>query len=308
MWQDLFVVPGLGFTVHGFGLMLLLACLGAVWLTAWLASRGRIDPDSVYDLATWLVAGGFIGARAMYLAQCPETIHGFWDIFKVWEGGITFYGCIGGGLIGTLIYWSRHPFPFRPMADAVAPALVFGAAVGRFGCFLNGCCYGLPCQYPWAVRFPSGTLPWADHVQAGLIARNAAQSLAVHPTQLYAGVVGLLIFAVLLAYFPRRRRDGEVMALLMILYPITRFPIESLRADDTPFAAGLTLSQVISLGLVVAGLVGWVRLSRLPRVRYADRADVANSARGLHRSHPPTMVATEDGGRRRCPPGSKITP
>src|SRR5690349_16937361 len=109
MRQVVFVVPGLGVKVFGFGLMLVLAVLAAVRLTAWRARREKLDPDAVYDLALWLVLGGFLGARAVYVVQHREAIAHAWDVFKFWQGGIVFYGCIAGGLIGSLLYWARHP-------------------------------------------------------------------------------------------------------------------------------------------------------------------------------------------------------
>src|SRR3954452_11729965 len=157
--------------------MMLLACFAALWLTSWRARREKIDPDAVTDLAIWLMGGGFIGARVFYIVQQPETIASVWDVFKIWQGGIVYYGCIVGGLVGSLIYWARHPFPFRAMADAVAPALAIGAAIGRVGSLLSGCCYGAPCDWPWALRFPAGTLPWTRQVSAGLILPSAPASL-----------------------------------------------------------------------------------------------------------------------------------
>ena len=169
-----------------------------------------------------------------------------------------------------LLYWWRRPFPFWPMADAVAPALAVGITLGRIGCFLGGCCYGSVCDRPWAVRFPKGTHAWLGQIEQGILPPAAEFSLPVHPTQLYAALSGVIILAILCAYFPRRRRDGEVMALLMILYPLTRWPIESLRGDETAVFAGMTLSQNISVGLLLLGLVFWVQLSSRPAGRHVD--------------------------------------
>jgi phosphatidylglycerol:prolipoprotein diacylglycerol transferase len=279
MQKILFTVPGLGYSLYGFSLMLLLGCLGGLSITAWRARRERIDPDDVFGLATWLLSGGFIGARVLYIAQHREAVHHFGDIFKVWQGGIVYYGCILGGLAGSIIYWVRHPFPFRAMADAVAPALALGSALGRLGCFLNGCCFGGTCDLPFAVSFPPGSPVWLHQVRIGLISPAASHSLAVHPTQLYAALDGLVLLGLLTWYYPRRRRDGEVMALLMVTYPITRFLIECLRDDERPFFAGMTISQNISVVLLAAGLLTWSYLIRLPRVRHADTAGVPGPSR-----------------------------
>jgi len=146
------------------------------------------------------------------------------------------------------------------MADVAAPAVAIGAAVGRIGCFLNGCCGGALCNLPWAVRFPAGSHAWARQINAGLIAPRAPASLPVHPTQLYAAIAGFLVLALLVAYYHRQRRQGEIMALLMILYPLTRWPIEAFRGDEPALLAGMTLSQNISLGLLVGGIAVWILL------------------------------------------------
>jgi phosphatidylglycerol:prolipoprotein diacylglycerol transferase len=165
-------------------------------------------------------------------------------------------------LTGSLLFWCRHPFPFWPMADAAAPAVAIGAAVGRLGCFLNGCCDGVACSLPWGVRFPAGSHAWTRQANAGLIAPDAPFSLPVHPTQLYAALAGLFVLCALMAYFPRRRRPGQVIALLMILYSLTRWPIESLRGDEPALILGMTSAQLISLALLAGGLVMWLRLQR----------------------------------------------
>jgi phosphatidylglycerol:prolipoprotein diacylglycerol transferase len=271
MHRVLFTVPGLGFAFHGFSLMMLLACFGALGITFWRARRERIDPDAVAGLAVWLISGGFIGARVMFLVQHPEAVEHFSDVLKIWQGGIVFYGCIIGGLIGSVIYWIRHPFPFLAMADAVAPALALGSALGRLGCFLNGCCYGSTTSFPLALGFPAGSPPWVRHVEQGLISPLAEHSLPVHPTQLYSALDAFLLLGVLMWFYPRRRRDGEVMALLMVTYPIARFANECLRGDEGAILAGLSAAQAISVGLFMAGVATWIYLARLPQTRLADR-------------------------------------
>jgi phosphatidylglycerol---prolipoprotein diacylglyceryl transferase len=139
-----------------------------------------------------------------------------------------------------------------------------GVTLGRLGCFLNGCCYGAVCDHAWAVRFPAESHAWIAQVEAGILPPAAAWSLPVHPTQLYAAGAGLLILIVLSVAFSFRRRDGEIMALVMILYSLTRWPIESLRGDEQALFMGMTLSQNISVGLLLMGLLLWVRLGRTP--------------------------------------------
>jgi phosphatidylglycerol:prolipoprotein diacylglycerol transferase len=258
----LFEIPGLDFKVHSYGVMIFVACFAALGISVWRSRRDNINPNVNYGIATWLFLGGVIGARAFYVITHPEMIHGVADIFRSWKGGNVFYGCILGGLTGSLIFWFRHPFPFWSMVDVAAPAVAIGAAVGRLGCFLNGCCDGIICSWPWGVRFPAGSHAWTRQANAGLITPDATWSLPVHPTQLYAALASLVVLGCLLAYFPRRRRPGQVMALLMILYSITRWPIEWLRGDEPALLAGMTSAQWISAFVLAGGVAIWLRFQR----------------------------------------------
>jgi phosphatidylglycerol:prolipoprotein diacylglycerol transferase len=258
----LFVVPGWDIPIHSYGVMILLACFAALAISVWRARRENINPDVVYELAAWLFLGGAIGARAVYVVAHPESIHSLGDIVRSWQGGNVFYGCILGGLTGSIIYWFRRPFPFWKMTDVAAPAVAIGIAIGRIGCYLNGCCHGAVCEWPWGLRFPAGSHAWVRQLNAGLIAPDSPISLPVHPTQLYASLAGFMLLGLLLAHFRRRRQPGEVMAILMIVYPLTRWPLEALRGDEPALFAGMTLSQNISVVLLACGLAVWFGLRR----------------------------------------------
>lgn len=272
MRQVLFTIPVLGgIKVFGYGMMLFLAFVASMNLAAWRARRERLDPEVIYDLSLGVFLGGLIGARAFFVIQYwGVKVHTFADVFKIWEGGIVLYGSIIGGTLAFFAYRLWRPFPLRPFLDVIAPALALGIAIGRFGCFLNGCCYGDLCDLPWAVRFPEPSPPWYAQHAAGLIAATDHWSLPVHPTQLYSVLDGLVLIGLLHAFYPLRARDGEVMALLMVAYPITRLLIEYLRNDEPVFFAGLTISQNVSVVLTACGLLFWFWLSRLPRERFAD--------------------------------------
>jgi phosphatidylglycerol---prolipoprotein diacylglyceryl transferase len=266
MHQVLFTIPIFGgIKVFGYGTMLFLAFLGSMNLAAWRARREKLDPEVIYDLALWVFMGGLIGARVFYVIQYwGDKVRTVADIFKIWEGGIVLYGSIMGGTAAFFLYRMLRPFPLRPFLDIVAPSLALGVALGRLGCFLNGCCYGDRCNLPWSVSFPRPSPPWADQVTDGLITRETLWSLPVHPTQLYSTIDGLILLLLLSAYYPLRRCDGEVMALLMVTYPITRALIEYLRNDEGVYFLGMTISQNISALLFMAGLAYWFYLSRIP--------------------------------------------
>jgi phosphatidylglycerol:prolipoprotein diacylglycerol transferase len=285
--QVLFHLPVIGLPIFGYGFMLFLAFLGSMNLAAWRARREKLDPELVYDLALWMFVGGLLGARTFYVWQYwGVRIHGVLDVFRIWEGGIVFYGSIMGGAVAFFTYWWLRPFPLRPTLDVVAPAIALGVALGRLGCFLNGCCYGDRCDLPWAVQFPPASPAWWDQathhllpgvgtatldaIKRGSIPTGTPWSLPVHPTQIYSAIDGLIILLLLSAYYPLRRRDGEVMALLMMAYPITRFLIEYLRSDEGIFFAGMTISQNVSIATFLGGLLFWTWLRRRPERLFAE--------------------------------------
>jgi len=274
MKQVLFRIPGLGVPVYGFGFMLVVAFSAGWFLAGRRSRRERLDPDVVYDVAAWLMIGGLVGARLFYVAEYwGEKVTTLGEALRVWEGGIVFYGCVFGATAAFFLFRAVRAFPVLATLDALAPAVALGVSLGRIGCFLNGCCFGKVCRPPWpAVQFPANSLPWAAERARMLIPRDAPVTLPLHPTQLYAALSGLLLYALVSAYYPLRRRDGEVMALLMITFPVTQFFIEFLRDDEATLGSGFTIAQVVSLALFATGLSLWSRLSRRPAFRLADAA------------------------------------
>jgi phosphatidylglycerol:prolipoprotein diacylglycerol transferase len=189
---------------------------------------------------------------------------------KVWRGGLAFYG---GFLFATafgLYYARKHRLGMWRMADLAAPWIAMGLALTRMGCFLNGCCFGQPSNLPWAVHFPSNKALEEAQEKAGQIALGA-QSLPVHPTQLYLAGLNLLTFLALYFWFrPRKRFDGEVFAWLLIGKGVFRSLVEVWRADERGVLFGwLSTSQMLSLPLVALGI--WM----LVRHRRAQEAPAA---------------------------------
>ncbi len=273
MKQVLFRFPGLGITLYGFGFMLAVAFYVATLLAAWRSRREKLDPDVIYDLAFWIVIGATIGARLFYVVEYwGETINTLADAFRVWEGGIVFYGGAAGGAVAFFLRRAFRTFPVLATLDAMAPSVALGIALGRIGCFLNGCCYGDLCPIPWlGVRFPRNSPPWLAQQAQRLIPLDAFLSLPVHPTQIYSALNGLVLLMLLTAYYPLRRRDGEVIVLLVLTYPVTRFIIEFLRDDEATLPFGLTIAQKVSVFLFGAGIIFWSRLARRPAMRHADQ-------------------------------------
>jgi len=239
-------------SLHSFGLLVALGFLAGLWLAARNARRVGLPGDAVYDLAPWLVVGGLLGARLLYVVS-------YWDrdfagkplteVFAVWRGGLVFYG---GLITATLLaVWRLHrmKLPVWTFADCLAPGIVVGHAFGRLGCLMNGCCFGRPSAAPWAIRFP------ADHVTGGN---------PVHPTQLYEAGLNLLFLAVLQLLFARRRFPGQVFCAYLVGYALLRSTVEAFRGDYAPVAprAGLLLTpgQWMSVLILAAGIFLFLRL------------------------------------------------
>jgi phosphatidylglycerol---prolipoprotein diacylglyceryl transferase len=175
MQQVLFHVGPL--PIFGYGMMLFLAFVASTWLAGRLSPRAGIPSQRMQDLAIWLFIFGIIGARITYMIV---DYHGepidLGDVagkfFKIWEGGLVFYGAAIGGFVG---YWFASVLPLRryhlfswKMADVVAPCAALGLAVGRIGCLLNGCCYGnVACPDCPALRFPLSAPPRYQLVESG---------------------------------------------------------------------------------------------------------------------------------------------
>lgn len=273
MRQILFSIPVFGkqIPLYGYGVMLVLAMLSAVNLAAWRARREKLDPEVIYDLSLWILIGGLAGARLFYVVQYwGDRVNSFSEIFKIWEGGIVLYGGILSAAVAFFVFRARRKFPILPTMDVIAPSIALGVGIGRIGCFLNGCCWGDACGLPWAVRFPARSAPWWAEMNRGLIASTDLTSLPLHPTQIYSTIDGLVICLLLCAYYPLRRRDGEVFGLFMLTYPITRFLIEYLRNDEMALQFGMTISQLISIVIFAGGLIYWTWLSRRTDPLYAD--------------------------------------
>ncbi len=163
-----YVVPNVatpeGFPIRGYGVFLLTAIVGGVGL---LAYRGKklwnIPPDTIISLSLWCVICGLIGARLFYVIEYwpeiskPELLPTLIGIVSISEGGLVVYGSIIGGILGAFAFLLKNRLPILATLDLLAPALLLGIAIGRLGCFMNGCCFGGVCDLPWAVVFPPGS-------------------------------------------------------------------------------------------------------------------------------------------------------
>ncbi len=249
--------------VYGYGFMLLVGFLLAGWMASRRAQHEGLAAEVIWDLATWLFFSGIVGARLFYLIQFRKRV--FADKQRLDEyvltavnlpdGGLVLYGGVLFGIVAYLIFCHRQKISPLLMADVAIPSFFIALACGRFGCFLNGCCYGDPCELPWAITFPQGSVPFIGLVNRGFSDPDAVTSMPLHPTQLYSSINAMVLGFLTASYFKHRNYDGAVITLALISYPITRFVIEILRSDGIgQWGTGLTISQLVSLAVLVFGI------------------------------------------------------
>ncbi len=245
------------YAVHTYGVVLMLAFVVSIFIAFRTAQRRTaedarwpITPEHVLDLGIWLVVAGLLGARIMFVALDWEMYAGHpLDVFRVWQGGLSFHGGFFGGLIALSLFCIRHRIPVLTMADLYAPGSMLGYGVGRVGCFLNGCCYGAPTKMPWGIRFHD----------------DGVLTPPSHPTQLYSVGLALLSFALLLRLQRHQAFRGQLSCWFFVLAGTERFIMEIWRANvtSTVVALGLTDVQWLCLGFIALGVVGLCVCRRL---------------------------------------------
>ncbi|MCC6486862.1 MAG: prolipoprotein diacylglyceryl transferase [Candidatus Hydrogenedentes bacterium] len=215
-------------------------------------------------LGVWALAGALLGARIFYVLQY-ECIQALAQALLVWKGGLVFYGGLAGGTLAVAAYCRLRGMRVLPVADIGAPYLALGEAITRIGCFLNGCCYGVACAWPWGVSFPQGSVAYQDHLDAAILGPNLTQTVPLHPTQLYMTAGLVAVFVMLKLLLSKKAWDGSVVCAYLLLYGILRFLVEILRGDSLRGAAGLTLSQSISVAVALAALIALMVQTRRGR-------------------------------------------
>ena len=258
-----------GIPVSTYGILVAIGMIVAYFLFLRLSKREGLNPDSVEFVFIVTVLSGLVGSRIAFVIEHPEFVESFLDIFAIWKGGVSFYGGFIGAVFGFLLSVRIKSLPFWKSADAAAPSLVLGHAIGRLGCFSAGCCYGRP-------------VPGADNLSVGIHfvkdfpffylvfpqGSTAPPGIALYPTQLLEAAGNLLIFIVLLLLYRKKTFDGEVIALYAILYGSLRFALEFYRGVTPPIEAiGLTWNQLVSIALVATGILLFLVLRKMRNQR-----------------------------------------
>jgi phosphatidylglycerol---prolipoprotein diacylglyceryl transferase len=235
-------------SIFTYGFFIAVGFLAGIFLAVKEAKRLGEDHEKIMDLCFYVLIAAILGSRLFYVATSPEMfLKNPVEILKIWNGGLVFYGGFIAALITGVVYLKVKNIPLWKTADIMAPSLALAHFFGRIGCFFAGCCYGKYCDLPWAVTFrhPDSLAP---------------TGIPLHPTQLYEALNNLMIFSLLWLFRKRKKHEGQIFWIYVLLYGITRSVIETFRADfrgDSVFG-NLSISQgiggimaVISVSMLV---------------------------------------------------------
>ena len=247
-----FHVFGYDFSLPTYGLLLAVAFLAALAVAVRGARREGIPTVAVTDLWIYSLLSGVVGAKLLlylldwrYYVNNPAAILSSLRSAGVWYGGLLV------AIAVCLVVVRRRGLSGWVMGDIAAPAISLGQAIGRLGCLAAGCCYGQTCTLPWAITF---TNPRAHEIT------GVPLNTPLHPTQLYHALADFSLFLLLLWLRPRRRFNGQILLIYLILYALIRVGIEMFRGDPRGAYFGLSTSQI--LGIAIALVAGWLYLKR----------------------------------------------
>ena len=238
--------------VRWYGIFVALAiAVVALWIVREVKKGANISYDTVFTAALVGIPSGVVFARLLHV------IDG-WDYYSqnlgqiIGGGGLTAYGGVLGTALGIWVYSKFSKFQFGYFADVAAPGIILSLAVGRVGCTINGCCYGVETSLPWGVVYthPSSFAPLG---------------IAIHSTQVYEIIWNLMVFAVLLRLRGRLKPDSSLFLVYLGLYSVYRLGTDFLRVG-TPFLFGLHQAQVIAIIVLAIAIpllalrTRWVRV------------------------------------------------
>lgn len=280
MHPILFEIPGIGFPIRSFGVMLALGFLLGSHLLIRLVARHSSDPardaERYGAIPMWVLIGVVAGARLLYVivevARGSDTGRQYLSnpltMLAVWEGGLVMYGGFFGALVGGMWCARKHGLRALHAADLGLAAGFFGQAVGRVGCLLVGDDYGAPVPARWQfLPFPL-TLRVPDPLPPHSLFGDENAGRLLWATQPMMSIKALIVACVCLWMLKRRRYEGQVALTGLLLYSVLRFVVEFFRGDTLRgvwFGGTISTSQLISL---VAGTLALALL-----IKFRHRRD-----------------------------------
>ena len=249
-------------TLHTYGLFVAVGFLAGLLLAARRAGRERIPFERIMDIGFFVLLAAVIGSRLLFVAVSRgHYLSHPLDAFKIWEGGLVFYGGLILAVPTALWYVKKHRLDTWQIADIFAPSIALGHAIGRLGCFAAGCCYGKEADFlPWAVTFSDPEC----------LARTG---VPLHPVQLYESLGEFVNFLILVALRRYASFRGRLFWTYILLYSVLRFSIEFFRGDEVRgfLFSSLSVSQGVSIAAAVVALVFLKRLREEHRTAHSSQ-------------------------------------
>lgn len=239
-------------TIHTYGVLIAIGFLAGIALAVRQAKKQGVSSEKIIDIGFYVLLSAIVGSRLFFIAiNSAYYLKHPLDIFKLWEGGLVFYGGLILAVPVALWYLKKHSLDIWRIADIFAPSLAIGHAIGRLGCFFAGCCYGKAADLPWAVTFRDPEC-------------LATTGIPLHPTQLYESMGELINFLVLIMLRRRQSFKGQLFWTYIVLYSVLRFAVEFFRGDEARgfVVGGISISQGISIALAVIAVVMLRKLRR----------------------------------------------
>ncbi len=256
-WYALAYIAGL---LIGWRIILRLIGTARLW-----QGPAPLSADQIERLLTWVIVGVVLGGRFGYVLFYQPGFYAEnpWQIFKVWQGGMSFHGGFLGVVVANILFSWREKIPLFAAADLMAVAVAPGLLLGRIANFINAELWGRPTDLPWGVAFPGDAAQVCDGV-VGVCAR--------HPSQLYEAILEGLVLGALLFWLAYRRGwlayFGRTTGVFIAGYGLARFVVEFVRQPDAQFVTdgnplgwawhaggyGLTMGQLLSLPMIAVGL------------------------------------------------------
>jgi phosphatidylglycerol:prolipoprotein diacylglycerol transferase len=244
------------FKIYWYGVLVATGFLAGLWTASRRGLRDGISAEKIVELGPWLLIGAILGARFLYVIshwRQDFAGHSLWQIFNL-RSGLVYYGGLVGASLAVILKARLSHLPLWKLADVLAPSIALGHVFGRVGCLMTGCCYGRACDLPWAIQYPAGH---ETHPVGGL-------ATPVHPTQIYESLLNLALYLTLAWLYRRKKFPGQVFATYLVGYAVLRAFVELFRGDyPVRYLGGhLTPGQLVSVGILLAGLVLFWRLPR----------------------------------------------
>lgn len=236
-------------SVPTYGVLVALGFIAGLWIAGRQARKEGLDANQIIDLAVYVLLAGLVGARVLLVIVDWEH---YWkepaDLWSLVQSAGVFYGGLLGAIPVAFWYARKHQLDSWRVADVLAPGVILGQSIGRWGCLAAGCCFGRPADVPWAVTF-------RDISASRRV--GTPVDIPLHPTQVYESLAALLLFVVLLWLAGRKRFHGQIAVAYLLGYSVLRFVIEYWRGDSSRgdvFGGVFSTSQFIALLIFVVTL------------------------------------------------------